>query len=282
VVIRAIENATGRLSLIARAKGYDAEMARGRDFWSVITDRYGLQPELISGALTNIPADGPVVVVANHPYGVLDGLMLGRLLSDRRGGDFRILAHRIFRRAPDLQNVILPISFDATPEAVDLNLATRAAALAHLRQGGAIGIFPGGTVSTSRRPFRGRPMDPAWRTFTARMIVRSGATVVPVFFDGQNSRLFQMASHVHATLRLGMLLHEFRARVDSPVRLAIGAPIPPDRIAALQSDPNGLMDFLRKATYDLSPRPVDSELLGHEFDARYRTRGGAAHGSRDF
>jgi putative hemolysin len=159
VLIRALENATGRLSLIRRAAGYEADVARGRSFWQVIPERYGLELQVIGGALANIPATGPLVMIANHPYGILDGLMMGHLL-DRVRGDFRILANSVFRRASELNRVILPISFDDTAEAVRLNLQTRNQALTYLKDGGAIGVFPGGTVSTAARPFRA-PWTPA-------------------------------------------------------------------------------------------------------------------------
>jgi len=275
-LIRVLENATGRLALIRKAEGYDREVAQGRDFWAVICARYGLTLDVVGGALDNIPATGPLIVVANHPYGVLDGLMMGRIMSDRRGGDFRVLAHRIFRKSADLEKVILPISFDETKAAAEQNIATRAEALRYLGAGGAIGIFPGGTVSTGARPFD-PPMDPGWRTFTAKMVARSGATVVPVFFEGRNSRLFQLASHLHSTLRVGMLLREFRSRLGTPVHVVIGQPIPAAAIAAHKGDPKALMDFLRKATYDLSPKPLDSTRLGHEFEAKYRVRDGSRH-----
>jgi putative hemolysin len=113
-------------------------------------------------------------------------------------------------------------------------------------------------------------MDPVWRNFTARMIARSDATVVPIFFDGWNSRLFQIASHLNYTLRLALLIREFRARVDAPVRLAVGAPLPRAEIDARRADPNGMMDYLRRATYELSPRPVRADTYGFEFEEKYR------------
>ncbi|MEO0904334.1 MAG: 1-acyl-sn-glycerol-3-phosphate acyltransferase, partial [Pseudomonadota bacterium] len=116
-VIRILENTTGRLRLIRKARGYDAEVAAGADFWQVMTERYGVSLDVVAGSLENIPQDGPLIVVSNHPYGILDGLMMGHILSERRQGDFRVLAHRIFRRAPDLERIILPISFDETKEA---------------------------------------------------------------------------------------------------------------------------------------------------------------------
>jgi len=269
-VIRLLEHVTGRVSLIRRAEGYQHEVGDGRSFWRVIPERFGLSLEVAGGSLGCVPANGPLILIANHPYGILDGLMMGHLLDAVRG-DFRILANSVFRRAEALDRVILPISFDETRDAVALNLATRARALRYLAEGGAIGVFPGGTVSTARRPFS-RPMDPGWRHFTARMIARSDATVVPVFFEGHNSRLFQIASHLHTTLRLGLLIKEFRARVDEPVRVVIGAPIAAARLAPLRPDPRAMMEFLRRATYALSPRPLPSLDHGYEFEERYRAR----------
>ncbi|MDB2369005.1 lysophospholipid acyltransferase family protein [Octadecabacter sp.] len=271
-MIRVMENATGRLRLIRKARGYDAEVAEGADFWRVITDRYKLDLDIIGGALDNIPAQGPLILVSNHPYGILDGMMMGRILSERRGGDFKILANSVFRKSPDLERIILPISFDETKQAARLNLQSRKAALDYLADGGAMGIFPGGTVSTSARPFS-TPMDPQWRSFTAKMVSKSGATVVPVFFEGANSRMFQLASHLHQTLRMGLLVREFRARVGSDVRVVIGKPIPADQLALYKSDSIGCMDFLRKATYELSPTPLASHVLGREFDVRYKRAG---------
>jgi putative hemolysin len=267
-LVRVLENATGRLGLIRRAMGYEQEVAQGRDFWEVMVERYGLSLEVVRGSLSNVPANGPLILIANHPYGILDGLMMGHILSKVRG-DFRILANSVFRRAEELNRVVLPISFDETKEAVAQNLATRKTALDYLARGGAIGVFPGGTVSTAAKPF-GQPMDPGWRNFTARMIAKSNATVVPIYFEGHNSRLFQLASHLHYTLRLALLIKEFRSRIDEPVRVVVGEPINPARIAELKGDPKALMDFLRRATYDLSVKPLKSYDYGYEFEAKYR------------
>ena len=269
-LIRVLENVTGRLGLIRRAEGYEHEMAKGRVFWDVIVERYGLSLDVVGGALTNIPANGPLILIANHPYGILDGLMMGHIMSRVRG-DFRILANSVFRRAEDLNRVLLPISFEETKDAIRMNLQTRAVALTYLAQGGAIGVFPGGTVSTAVKPFA-HPMDPGWRNFTAKMIARSDATVVPIYFDGHNSRLFQLASHVHSTLRLALLIKEFRSRIGEPVRIVVGEPIASSRLATYKSDPRAMMDFLRKCTYELSPKPLKSLDYGFEFEDKYREK----------
>jgi len=263
-MIRTMENLTGRIRLIKRAKGYERDVAEGRDFWEVIVERYGLSLDVVGGSLSNVPRQGPLILIANHPYGILDGLMMGHILSQTRG-DFRILAHQVFRKAEDLNRIILPISFDETKEALQLNLQTRKTSLGYLRQGGAIGIFPGGTVSTAAKPFA-QPLDPGWRGFTARMVAKSNATVVPVFFDGHTSRLFQIASHLHYTLRMGLLLKEFGKGVDTSVGVVVGKPIGPDELDMYKGDTKSLMAFLRRKTYELSPRPIDPASVGFEFE----------------
>lgn len=267
-LIRAMENATGRFGVIKRADGYDRDVANGDDFWQVMVQRYGLSLDIVGGDLSNIPKNGPLVLIANHPYGILDGLMLGHILARTRG-DFRILAHQVFRKAGDLNKVILPISFDDTKDSVRSNIETRKTALTYLDAGGAIGVFPGGTVSTARKPFQ-TPLDPEWRAFTARMVAKSNATVVPIYFDGHTSRLFQLASHMHANLRMGLLIHEFKKRVDTPVRVVIGDPIAQDALQARSKDAREMMDFLRKATYELSEKPMDALHYGYDFERKDR------------
>jgi putative hemolysin len=267
-LIRLTENATGRLRLIRRAAGYETEVAQGRDFWQVMIERYGLSMDILAGGLDNIPADGPVILVANHPFGILDGLIMGHILSTRRG-DFRILANTVFRKAEELNRIVLPISFDETRAAQRVNIETRRYSLNYLSKGGAIGVFPGGTVSTSRKPFS-RAMDPRWRSFTARMIAKSDATVIPIYFDGANSRMFQLASRLSPTLRLSLLIREFGRRVDEPVKLVIGEPLDRAALQEFAGDPKGLMEFLRKATYTLSPTPLQSYAHGYEFEEKHK------------
>jgi len=262
-VIRTVENATGRMKLMRKARGYDKEIASGGCFWDVLPGKYGLSLDVVSGSLDNIPKTGPVVVLSNHPYGILDGLMLGQIMSHTRG-DFRILAHKVFGKAEDIGKVILPISFDETREAMTMNLNTRKQALSYLGDGGAVGIFPGGSVSSPEKMF-GFPMDPAWRTFSAKMIAKSGATVVPVFFEGHNSRRFQVFGRMNRTIRTALLLNEFKRRLNKPVKVAIGEPLDQDALNAYIKDPRAMMDFLRTATYNLSSKPINDDEYGFDF-----------------
>ena len=264
-VIRSIENMTGRLRLIKKAKNYENEVALGRDFWEVILEKYKISLNIMDGSLDNIPKKGPVVVVANHPYGILDGLLLGHILSTTRK-DFRILAHRIFKKAKDLDDIILPINFDETREGISKNIETRKKAINYLINGGCVGIFPGGTVSTSLKPF-GKAMDPSWRKFTARLIAKSEAKVIPIYFKGSNSRIFQIASHLHYNLRMALLINEFGKRTNDKVSVVIGKAFDTKDINKFKDNADDLMQFLRTETYKLSPDQSKNYDEGFDFDA---------------
>ncbi len=262
-LIRSVENATGRLRLIHRARGYEKEVAAGNNFWDVVARRYGLTLDIVQGSMDNIPKSGPVVVISNHPYGILDGLMMGKILSNVRQ-DYRIMAHKVFAKADEISDTILPIDFDGTKEAMVKNLKTRKLALEYLKGGGMVGVFPGGSVSSPVKLF-GRPMDPVWGTFSARMITKSNASVVPVYFDGHNSRRFQVAGKVNKTLRTALLVNEFKRRINKPVRISVGDALGPEVLEQFAKDPKGLMDFLRAQTYRLSPKPLNLNEYGREF-----------------
>ena len=271
VLIKILENITGRRNLLNKAQGYERELSDGHNFWSIMFQRFGLSLEILNGALNAIPDKGPLVFIANHPFGILDGLILGYIMSKSRK-DFKILAHKVFDKSEELNGVILPISFDANKEAYKNNIKTRNTAFNFLNSGGAIGIFPGGTVSTASAPF-GVPMDPCWRSFTAKMIIKSQARVIPIFFEGYNSRTFQLASHFNFNLRMGLLIREFKSKVGKPVKICIGKPVSDFEIKARSGNARILMDFLREETYKLSQTPLKSLDYGFEFDDRYKLKG---------
>jgi putative hemolysin len=189
-------------------------------------------------------------VVANHPYGVLDGLVISWLVSKARR-DFCVLTNAVLMRAPEAQDYILPIDFAGTEGAQRTNLASRAAARAQLERGGVVVVFPAGAVSTAPDRLGRKPaVDAPWQPFVAQLIQRAGATVVPIWFGGQNSRLFQIASHFSATLRVSLIFHEVRSRIGATLPVVIGAPIPFEALAHIR-DRQALADDLRARAYAL-------------------------------
>jgi putative hemolysin len=137
-------------------------------------------------ALAAVPKTGPVVFVANHPYGVLDRVVMSWLVNKVRP-DFLVLIHIVLTRAPEAAPFILPIDFSGAEGAEQTNLASRAAA--RLAKGGAVVVFPAGAISTTPDKFGSKPaVDGRWQPFASQLIQRSKATVVPIWFGGQNSR----------------------------------------------------------------------------------------------
>jgi putative hemolysin len=222
----------------------------GETFWQAAVRSLELDVRYDAHALAAVPKTGPVVFVANHPYGVLDGIVMAWLVSKVRS-DFVVLTHIVLTRAPEAAPFILPVDFSGAKEAEQTNLASRAAARAQLARGGAVVVFPAGAISTTPDKFGLKPaVDGRWQPFVSQLVQRSRATVVPIWFGGQNSRLFQIASHVSQTLRLSLIFHEVKARIGATLPVGIGTPIPFASIAAIR-DRQALADELRARVYAL-------------------------------
>jgi putative hemolysin len=188
-----------------------------------------------------------LLVVCNHPYGVLDGVVSCHIVGKVRP-DFRVLTNAVICKAEPLRKYLLPIDFSETKAAMATNLQSRAEAIAHLKAGGCILIFPAGGVSTTPKWWQRRAIDSEWKTFTAKLITAGQAPVAPLYFAGQNSTLFQLVSHVSLTLRLAFLFHEVHNKIGSEVRTALGDIIPYTDLS-LFKDRRALMAFLREKTY---------------------------------
>jgi putative hemolysin len=249
MIIQLIERITGQPELKRMYLEHQNHPKPGENFWQAAINKLKLRIDLNEEAIGEIPATGPVIVVANHPFGVLDGLMICWLVARIRP-DFKVLTNALLNRAEEIKPFLLPIDFEETKAALETNIKTRAEAKALLERGGALVIFPGGTVSTTPSILARKAKDPEWKTFTARMIIQGRAPVVPVYFDGQNSRLFQIASHISMTLRLSLLFKEVHDRIGETLTVRVGKRIPYESLKAI-SDRKQLMAFLRDQTYAL-------------------------------
>jgi putative hemolysin len=258
LTIRAIERVTGQPHLKRLYLATRRQPRAGENFWDAAVRELRIGINYDPARLAAIPRAGPVVVVANHPFGVLDGVVLSHLIAKLRP-DFKVLTHHALYRAAEVRPFVLPIAFAETPAATLTNLRSRASALELLAQGGCLIIFPSGAVSTAKTPFGREAIDCAWKPFAARAIMQTAATVVPVFFAGQNSRLFQVASHVSQTLRVSLLFHEVRNKVGRVVSVRIGGPIPYAGLARI-GDRHALTDHLRRLTYGLADDPDGGPL----------------------
>lgn len=172
----------------------------------------------------SLSPDEPVVLIANHPYGILDGIAALTLAEDL-GRPFKVLINKDLMKVPEIRPFSLPIDFDPTRAAQATNLATRKEAIRLLSQGTTIVVFPAGGVATAPHPL-GHAVDLPWKGFVSRLVQSAKATVIPVYFEGQCSPMFHLASRMSLTLRLSMLIHEFRRKVGSTVVARIGPPVP--------------------------------------------------------
>ena len=213
-----------------------------RRFFEQALARTGIELEVDEAQLQKIPKTGPVVFVANHPFGVLDGIVFCNLALQARG-DFRILIHSLLCQDIDLAPYFLPIDFRPEKQAQRNNINSKKQALEYLRADIPILIFPAGMVSTADRFGFGEVVDAPWTTFAAKLIKESQASVVPVFFHGQNSRKFHVASHIAEPLRMALLVHEALLKFGDSLKVDVGDVIPWTELEGLE-DRQALTDYL--------------------------------------
>jgi putative hemolysin len=250
-LIHVIEATTGQLELKRLYNVYQTELRGTVDFWEAAMRLMRLSVEYDPKKLDALPRTGPLVSVANHPFGLIDGLLIGHL-ANRVRRDFKVLTNsRLYPPDAEIRNYILPIDFDPTPTAQETNLNSRAVARAHIKGGGCIIVFPAGGVATTPSFFAKKAVDFEWKPFTARLVHDAKAPVVPIFFPGQNSRMFHIASHIGMTARMAYLLHEVANKIGGSFSATIGDVLP---YAAMQEmrDPRALCRYLRDRTEALA------------------------------
>jgi putative hemolysin len=161
-------------------------------------------------------------------------------------------------RVPEIRPVALPIDFSGTPQAIETNVTTRREARRLLRDGITIVVFPGGGVATAEQPF-GKAEELPWKSFTARLVQLAQAAVLPVYFEGQNSALFHLVSRYSLSLRLALLVSEFRYCVGAAIRAHVGEVVP---FAALEAraDRNLLTEDLYARVHQLAPGAAGRSL----------------------
>lgn len=248
---------------------YRAATARdaSQDFCGRALNELGIRVEMSERDLTRVPKSGPLIVVANHPFGGLDGLLLAALLCRVRP-DARLLANYLLRCIPEMHDVCFFVDPFGGPEAARRNVAALKSAIAWVRGGGLLGIFPAGEVS--HLSLRRRAVsDPDWSNTVSRLILRTQAPVLPVCIDGRNSGLFQVAGLIHPRLRTAMLPRELLAKRGQRLRVEIGSVIPFARLTKLRApaaapshakdaDADRITEYLRVRTYLLKGRATMS------------------------
>ncbi|MBB3453109.1 putative hemolysin [Rhizobium sp. BK313] len=194
--------------------------------------------------------DAPIVIVANHPFGIGDGIAV-LALAEQLGRPFKVLINNELLKVPEMNDYSLPVSFEETKEAMAINMKTRHEAVRLLKEGTTIIVFPAGGVATAKKGF-GRAEDLPWKIFPAKLIQSARASVIPIYFEGQNGRLFHLASRVSMTLRISLLIREFRRLSGSTITAHVGRLMSWEALSE-GNDRKDLLSKLYSAVFSMAP-----------------------------
>lgn len=221
-LIRTIEVLSGRRRFEAIYRQWRRRpVERGVSVFTSAIRALGAQIEIGGDGLAAIPATGGLLVIANHPFGILDGLAVGEFISRVRP-DLKVMVHSLLCQPVEARDVLLPVDFGDSAEARRTSAETRKRAVDWLKAGHVLVIFPAGSVSTAPSPLAARAVDCDWHPFVVRLAKVAGVSVVPLFVEGQNSRLFHVVSHLSYPARVALIFHETRRQIRKGVRIRVG------------------------------------------------------------
>jgi putative hemolysin len=266
-LIRSIEGLSGRDRYLSLYQSWRTEIVPTRErIFGRMLDLIDVGMR-INGAWPpeDLP-DGPLVIVANHPFGIGDGIAI-LSLAERLNRPFRVMINNDLLQIPEMEPYALPVSFDETKEALQINMTTRKQALSMLAQGVTIVVFPAGGVATAPRGF-GQAQDLPWKMFPARLIQQAQANVIPIYFNGQNGPLFHLASKLSMTLRISLLIREFRRLSGRVIDVRCGSLVTWHE-SSKYPDRKDLIRFLHGTVFALAtPTPSPQRALRLRFKRR--------------
>lgn len=250
-IIHTMELMTGKLTVGRWVKQFEAMgPAHGQEFYDRVMQVMGIDVTTPAAELAKMPKTGPVIVVANHPHGLVDGVAMAKIIGSIRP-DYRILTRSVLTNFDEeATRFLIPVPFPHDPEAQTKMVEMRRQAMDFLKEGGVVALFPSGVVATSQS-FFGPVVESEWNVFTAKLIRTSGATVVPLKFEGRNSRAYQIANRISPTLRQGLLVHEVVRARNKPIAPVIGDAVPQSEIDARIRNAREFMSWLRNLTLNL-------------------------------
>ena len=249
-IIQSIELLTGQLKLLRCVRKFERiGIPYGQPFWSQALKVLDIKVETPNYQLERIPKTGSLIITANHPHGLIDGMVLAELIGKIRT-DYKILTRSLLTGVDQIDNFMIPVPFPHEEMALEKNLEMRKRAMTHLKDGGCIVVFPSGSVAASES-FWGPVIEREWNPFTAKLIQRSSAAVLPICFPGANSRSYQIANQISATLRQGLLIREVVNAMHKPQAPIVGDLVDRDEINKWSNSPRKFMEWLRSVTLGL-------------------------------
>lgn len=244
------------LALLSRVARIDAVndlydticQANGLESIDVLFNALDIEIEYDPSELEHLPKSGPFIIVSNHPFGALDGLALIKTVAQVRP-DFKMMANFLLQNVEPIRDYFLAVNPFEDRKGVYSNIAGLKAAMAHVENGHCMGIFPAGEVSTFQGDLR-TITDKKWANSAVKMVKNAKVPVVPVYFDGANSRIFHLLGLIHPGLRTLALPSEMLKKKGKAIRLRIGKPIPPKDMEMF-TNVDQYSRYLRAKTYAL-------------------------------
>jgi putative hemolysin len=249
-----LEGTLERLLVLDRFNDlYEEVRKTGGDccFLERFLETMNVRPRVSASDLLLVPKEGPVVAVANHPFGLIEGAILGSLLTTIRS-DVKIMANHLLSTLPETRQYCIFVNPLGGPGAVLSNQSGLKDSIKWLKRGGLLAVFPAGEVAHLNLR-EGSVTDPEWNRNIARLIRLTGARALPIYFLGANSALFHLLGLLHPRIRTALLAHEFLNKNNRDIEVRIGSPISPANVRDYQDD-HALIRYLRHRTYLLENR----------------------------
>ena len=253
--IKIIELLTGKIKLKKLYDQYLLENNSPENFWNdaIKKLKFNIQTNYKEGSI--IPKSGRLIIVANHAFGVADGVSLCSVLSNIRQ-DYKMITHKVLRQADAVKDKIIPIDFTPNRQAMLANIHARKEAEKVLQNNGVIVIFPSGQIATKDNlKLNTKAHDGDWKQFVSKLIVKTKSPVLPSYFEGQNSQLYHIANKMGQTFRYSLLMHELTRKIGDTINLHFGKIIPFsdfEKIGNLIE----ITKYIRMRTYSLDPKHV--------------------------
>ena len=250
--IKITEFCTGKLKLKNLYDQYLKENNPPENFWHDAVKKLELKilPKFHSDV--GIPQKGRLIVIANHAFGVADGVTLCSLISNVRQ-DYKLMTHKVLRQAEAVKDKIIPFDFSQNKEAIRDNIQSRKIAEETLKNDGVLVIFPAGAISTKAKLKRKeKAIDSEWKQFTSKLCIKTKSPVLPIYFEGQNSHLFHVANKMGQTFRYSLMMYELKRKIGDTIKIHVGNLIKFEKLKEI-GDLKEITNYLRKKTYSLDP-----------------------------
>ncbi len=244
---------TGKIKL---KKLYDQYLLEERPlqfFWDDAVSKLNLTLKTSFQEGSYIPKKGKLIVIANHAFGVADGVSICSIISKVRQ-DYKMVTHKVLRQADAVKDKILPIDFNENKEALLTNISTRKEAEKMLLNDGVLILFPSGRIATKKNLRKNTKADDGeWKQWVSKLILKTKSPVLPIFFDGQNSQWYHIANKLGLTFRYSLCMYELKRKIGDNIYMYFGSLISYEYLEKI-GDIREITNYLRSVTYSLDPQ----------------------------